>query len=201
MRTPTKSETRGGSTTTSAYPPASPPGSKKSNPQLTSRMTNYPSNPANVAAPNSVDASLEDANPKSGSFLTSARKMFSDKCSEPGKQGDDTTEPNSVLFGFILACCVVFPILMVVLTSVRYQKSSTKSKQKNRMWVLGAVFFQLLVPILCYMGMYASYSTCNPIYGYVIGVMICLISWLSSTYGFLSGLDGSILGWGCYLGW
>lgn len=193
MRTPTKSETRGGSTTTPAYPPASP-GSKKSTPQLTSRVTNTAPNPANVAAPNSVNASLEDANPKSGSFLTSARKMFSDKCSEPGDQGVDKTEKNSVLFGFMLACCVVFPILMVVLTSVRYRKSSTKSKQKNQMWVLGAILFQLLVPILCYMGMYASYSTCNPIYGYVIGVMICLISWLSSTYGFLSGLDGSILG-------
>ena len=194
MRTPTKSETRGGGTAKPANQQSSPV-SKPSTFQLPSRVPNAPTNP--VAAPYSVDEKaslLSDVNSKSGSFLTSAKKMFSNKCSVQGEEGDAKTEPNSVLFGFILACCVVFPILMVVLTSVRYKKSSTKSRQKNRMWVVGAVIFQLLVPILCYIGMYASYSTCNPIYGYVIGALICLISWLSSTYGFLSGLDGSILG-------
>ena len=186
MRTPTKSETRG---TTKAGNQISQPianatywkPNQTTSPYHVATQASSTATPVSSVAVQTSEVSdvktseVSDVNSKSQSFLTSAKNMFTNKCSEV-----KTLDPLNSFITFF--CCAFVSAVILFVNIGRYQLSTEKTKQKNEFWIRASVVFQILFLILSALGIYLSYSTCNDTLGYVIGVMSCLIIWLSTTY-------------------
>ena len=147
----------------------------------------------NTAQPSTSPAKIAKADkpvgkPESSGVFT--RAIFKDKC-ESG-DGDSTFIPKStVCFAFILVCCILYPVLTLLLTAVKYRNSPEQKRNENKTRLLISIGLQILIPIISGLIMYGAYDTCNALYAYAIGVVICTCSWFLHVFWLLSNLNSA----------
>lgn len=120
---------------------------------------------------------------KSNSSGVMTRALFSDKC-----ESDNTK--STMCFVFIMICCVLAPVLSLMLTAIRFKNSPVEVKQENKVKLLASIGLQIIIPILSGLLMYGAYDTCNALYAYGIGVFICMLNWLVSIFWLLGNFNG-----------
>ena len=134
-------------------------------------------------------AGKEDGGKESGGGIFT-RALFNDSCASDN--GDPTFIPKStVCFVFILVCCVLYPILTLLLTAIKYKNTPANVRAENRMKLFASIGLQIIIPIISGLFMYGAYDTCNALYAYGIGVAICTVSWFLNVFWLLSKLDGA----------
>jgi len=145
--------------------------------------------PAGKSGPKS-NLGTGDQSAADGAFFTSG--LYSDKCQAPSGSGDVTFISRShVCLAFILVCCVLYPILTLILTFRKYSKTSPNAKTANRTKLIISVVLQVIIPIVSGLVMYGAYDTCNALYAYAIGVVICTLSWFVNVFWLLSNLNSA----------
>ena len=117
------------------------------------------------------------------------RAFFNDNCAS---DNDNTFIPKStVCFVFILVCCIIYPVLTLLLTAIKYRNTSPHVRAEHRAKLFASIGLQIIIPIISGLIMYGAYDTCNALYAYGIGVAICTVSWFLNIFWLLSNLDGA----------
>ncbi len=124
--------------------------------------------------------------PDAGGFFT--RGLFKDNC--VSEKGDETISKSIVCFVFIMACCVFYPILTLTITALRIRNTEYNVQRENRMRLFGSIALQIIVPLISGLIMYGAYDTCNAMYAYVIGLLVCTFSGLLNVYFLLAPYGG-----------
>jgi uncharacterized membrane protein len=143
-----------------------------------------PTRTASVAKADKSVAKQEDA----GGLFT--RAIFNDKCKSDNR--DNTFIPKStVCFIFVMVCCVLYPALTLLLTAIRFKNTPANVRADNRAKLFASIGLQIFIPIMSGLIMYGAYDTCNALYAYAIGVIICTLSWFLNVFWLLSKLDSA----------